>query len=64
MTNQEQLIKLAHTKMPFGKYKGRSVMQVLKTEPQYYDWMMRGDFPLHTKKKLTELFNRTLLKKV
>ncbi|MBP9098692.1 MAG: 3'-5' exonuclease [Ferruginibacter sp.] len=46
----------------FGKYKGRSVLQVLKTEPQYYDWMMRGDFPLHTKKKLTELFNRTLLK--
>lgn len=46
----------------FGKYKGRSVLQVLKAEPQYYDWMMRGDFPLHTKKKLTELFNRTLLK--
>ena len=46
----------------FGKYKGRPVLQVLKAEPQYYDWMMRGDFPLHTKKKLTELFNRTLLK--
>ncbi|CAN5788781.1 3'-5' exonuclease [soil metagenome] len=46
----------------FGKYKGRLVSQVLKTEPQYYDWMMKGDFPLHTKKKLTELFNRTLLK--
>ena len=46
----------------FGKYKGRSVSQVLKTEPQYYDWMMKGDFPLHTKKKLTEIFNRTLLK--
>lgn len=46
----------------FGKYKGRLVSQVLKTEPQYYDWMMKGDFPLHTKKKLTELLNRTLLK--
>ena len=46
----------------FGKFKGRTVSQVLKTEPQYYDWMMKGDFPLHTKKKLTELFNRTLLK--
>lgn len=46
----------------FGKFKGRPVSQVLKTEPQYYDWMMKGDFPLHTKKKLTELFNRTLLK--
>lgn len=46
----------------FGKYKGRSVMEVLKSEPQYYDWMMKGDFPLHTKQKLTEIFNRTLLK--
>lgn len=47
----------------FGKHKGRSVVDVLKAEPQYYDWMMRGDFPLHTKQKLTEIFNRTLLKK-
>jgi DNA polymerase-3 subunit epsilon len=46
----------------FGKHKGRSVAQVLKAEPQYYDWMMRGDFPLHTKQKLTEILNRTLLK--
>lgn len=46
----------------FGKYKGRKVADVLKTEPQYYDWMMKGDFPLHTKKKLTELLNRSLLK--
>jgi DNA polymerase-3 subunit epsilon len=46
----------------FGKYKGRSVADVLKNEPQYYDWMMRGDFPLHTKQKLTEILNRTLLK--
>ena len=46
----------------FGKYKGRSVADVLKSEPQYYDWMMRGDFPLHTKQKLTEILNRTLLK--
>ena len=46
----------------FGKHKGRLVRDVLKAEPQYYDWMMRGDFPLHTKQKLTEIFNRTLLK--
>ena len=46
----------------FGKFKGRQVSDVLKNEPQYYDWMMKGDFPLHTKKKLTELLNRTLLK--
>lgn len=47
----------------FGKHKGRSVVEVLKAEPQYYDWMMKGDFPKHTKAKLTEIFNRTLLKK-
>ncbi len=47
----------------FGKYKGQQVSQVLKNEPQYYDWMMRGDFPLHTKQKLTEILNRTLLNK-
>jgi DNA polymerase III subunit epsilon len=47
----------------FGKHKGRPVSEVLKTEPQYYDWMMKGDFPLHTKQKLTEILNRTLLRK-
>jgi DNA polymerase-3 subunit epsilon len=47
----------------FGKHKGRSVAEVLKIEPQYYDWMMKGDFPMHTKQKLTEIFNRTMLKK-
>ena len=46
----------------FGKYKGRSVSEVLKSEPHYYDWMMRGDFPLHTKQKLTEIMNRSYLK--
>lgn len=47
----------------FGKHKGRPVADVLKAEPQYYDWMMKGDFPMHTKQKLTEILNRTLLKK-
>ena len=47
----------------FGKYKGKPVADVLKSEPQYYDWMMRGDFPQHTKQKLTEIYTRTMLKK-
>ena len=47
----------------FGKHKGKPVTQVLKEEPQYYDWMMKGDFALHTKQKLTEILNRTILKK-
>lgn len=47
----------------FGKHKGRAVADVLKAEPQYYDWMMKGEFPLHTKQKLTELYTRIMLKK-
>ena len=47
----------------FGKHKGKPVTQVLKEEPQYYDWMMKGDFAMNTKQKLTEILNRTLIKK-
>jgi DNA polymerase III subunit epsilon len=39
----------------FGKHKGKSVERVLKEEPAYYSWMMNGDFPLYTKKVLTEI---------
>ena len=39
----------------FGKYKGRSVTEIFAMEPSYYDWMMKGDFPLYTKKVITEL---------
>lgn len=47
----------------FGKHKGKPVVQVLKDEPQYYDWMMKGDFALHTKQKLTEILNKSILNK-
>jgi DNA polymerase-3 subunit epsilon len=47
----------------FGKHKGRPVADVLKAEPQYYDWMMRGEFPMNTKQKLTEIYTKTMLKK-
>ncbi|MDP4224018.1 MAG: 3'-5' exonuclease [Bacteroidota bacterium] len=39
----------------FGKHKGKSVIAVLKEEPSYYSWMMNGDFPLYTKKILSEI---------
>jgi DNA polymerase III subunit epsilon len=39
----------------FGKHKGKGVEQVFKEEPAYYSWMMNGDFPLYTKKVLTEI---------
>lgn len=47
----------------FGKHKGKTVAEVLKTEPQYYDWMMKGEFPMNTKQKLTEIYTRIMLKK-
>jgi len=39
----------------FGKHKGKLVADVFKSDPGYYDWMMRGDFALETKRKLTQL---------
>jgi DNA polymerase-3 subunit epsilon len=46
----------------FGKHKGRQVEEVLRVEPSYYDWIMKSEFALHTKMKLTEIFNRSMLK--
>ena len=39
----------------FGKHKGKVVTDVLRNEPSYYDWMMRGDFARDTKRRLTDL---------
>ena len=39
----------------FGKHKGRLVEEVLKSDPSYYAWIMNGDFPLNTKKMVTEI---------
>ena len=39
----------------FGKYKGKSVVQVFRDDPSYYSWMMNGDFSLYTKKVITEI---------
>lgn len=46
----------------FGKHKGKRVADVFKNEPSYYDWIMKSEFPLYTKKvvtsiKLREKFN-------
>ena len=46
----------------FGKYKGRSVAEIFREEPSYYAWMMNGDFPLYTKKVITEIRMRDKLK--
>ena len=39
----------------FGKYKGRLVKEVFKSEPSYYDWLMKGDFATNTKNVITAL---------
>lgn len=39
----------------FGKHKGKPVSEVLKTEPAYYEWMMQSEFPLDTKRRLTQI---------
>lgn len=39
----------------FGKYRGQKVEEVFQREPSYYAWMMEGDFPLYTKKVITEI---------
>lgn len=39
----------------FGKHKGRPVLEIFKNEPSYYNWMMDGDFPLSTKRVITQL---------
>lgn len=43
----------------FGKHKGKTVEDVFRVEPSYYNWMMQGDFPLYTKKIITELRNNS-----
>lgn len=48
----------------FGKHKGKAVEDVLKAEPSYYSWMLQGDFPLYTKRKLEEIYNRINAKKI
>ena len=39
----------------FGKHRNKPVTEILKQEPSYYDWIMKGDFPLDTKRRLTEI---------
>ncbi|MBK0379183.1 3'-5' exonuclease [Mucilaginibacter segetis] len=48
----------------FGKHKGKRVEDVFTVEPSYYSWMMQGDFPLYTKRKLEEIYKRWNAKKM
>jgi DNA polymerase-3 subunit epsilon len=39
----------------FGKHKGKTVEQVLKTDLGYYSWVMNNDFALDTKRVFTQI---------
>ncbi len=39
----------------FGKYKGKKVVDVFRANPGYYNWIQNADFPLYTKKVLTQI---------
>ena len=39
----------------FGKHKGKKVLDVLDNEPGYFGWILNADFPLYTKKVLTQI---------
>ena len=52
MNDEEQEI------FSFGKYKGRTVAEVLKENPGYYNWIQNADFPLYTKKVLKQIKER------
>lgn len=44
-----------HEVFNFGKYKGWDVMDVLRRDPGYYNWMLTSDFSLNTKQVLTRI---------
>lgn len=39
----------------FGKHKDKAVEEVFTKEPSYYNWIMQGDFPLYTKRVITQI---------
>ncbi len=45
----------------FGKHKGESVRSVFRKERNYYDWMMKAEFPLYTKKIITQIYEAEFL---
>jgi len=46
----------------FGKYKGKSVADILKKDQGYYSWILQGDFAVNTKQVLTKIRLREMNK--
>ena len=47
----------------FGKYKGKTIIEVYEINPGYFSWINQAEFPLYTKKILKELVDEIKLKK-
>ena len=45
LTPRENLMETIN----FGKYRGRAVVDVLRSDPGYFSWIMQGDFTQNTK---------------
>ena len=46
----------------FGKYKGKTVAETLRTDMGYYSWILQGDFTNNTKQVLTRIRMREMQK--
>ena len=61
LSQQEQLIKLAHTIMPFGKFKGRYLINL----PEHYIvWYKNKGFPAGTLGEQLKLVYELKLKEI
>ena len=50
-SNKDFLVKMAHTKMPFGKYKGYFLLDIPE---YYYSWFSLKGFPQGTLGQMME----------
>lgn len=48
----------------FGKHKGKLVEEIFEKEPGYYGWILNANFPLYTKKVLSQIKLRKLEEKL
>lgn len=60
---QGRLIKInGNAVFNFGKHKGKLVKEILKSNPEYYNWIIKGNFSKNTKDKLEEIKKKTFSK--
>lgn len=42
----------------FGKYKGKTIAEIIQIDKGYLEWILRSDFPLYTKKILSDIIGK------